>query len=164
MQIRRGPRHCKRGGPKQQDATGIHLLGRPLRSDETQARRPIKFTSMRVDLGREVDDDSRNPSKSVSGPVVQARASNDDARDVSPFAPRHRRKSFPLAASSGQPEEGKQSVAVSPIRKNRISAGAMLGKRGENPPLPRNCKRRIRDCICHCPQKVGRRNRTSTTS
>ena len=27
----------------------------------------------------------------------------------------------------------------------------MLGKRGENPPLPRNCKRRIRDCICHCP-------------
>jgi hypothetical protein len=66
VQIRRGPRHCKRGGPKQQYATGIQPLGRQLRSNETRARRPIKFTSMRVGLGREVDDDSRNPSKLVS--------------------------------------------------------------------------------------------------
>jgi hypothetical protein len=30
-------------------------------------------------------------------------------------------------------------------------AGEMHGKRGEKPPLPRNCKRPFFDCRSHCP-------------
>src|SRR5271155_4632682 len=35
----------------------------------------------------------------------------------------------------------------------------MLGKRGEKPPLPCNCKRPFFDCKSHCPSRVGRRSR-----
>jgi len=122
VQIRRGPRHCKRGGPKQQRATGIHLLGRQLRSDETRARRPIKSTSMRVDLGREVDDDSRNPSK-----VASARSSSDDARDVSPSVDVEFVAISTPVLSPDARKETKQCEVVSAIRRKALPLARCSG-------------------------------------
>jgi len=132
VQIRRGPRHCKRGGPKQQYATGIQPLGRQLRSNETRARRPIKFTSMRVGLGREVDDDSRNPSKLVTGHTVQATTRATCLR----LSGVTRRESVPVPASG-----------------NERKAVVQLSHLAEKNPLARCSGSAVK--IRHCPATVS---------
>jgi hypothetical protein len=159
VQIRRGPRHCKRGGPKQQYATGAHPLGRQLRSKETRARRPIKFSSMRVDLGREVDDDSRNPSKSVRPRYTPCNTTRC-ARPIRPYTP----QSVFVSLNGGINRGSHQYKAVAQVRKHAIPLARCTGSAVKIRHCPATVSDAFAIAYATAPEKVGRRNRMSTTS
>jgi hypothetical protein len=80
VKIRHGPATVS-GEDRSKQATGAQALGRQLRSDEPQARRPTEFTPIRIELEGSVGDEScklarpryQNKAEECSGSAVKIR-------------------------------------------------------------------------------------------
>jgi hypothetical protein len=157
------PRHCKRGGAKRvshwrnQRWEGSFHPKKREPGDRLSSRRFASTSKERSITIPDLDQTIRLVSR------ITGWASSSICSDADPsrFSLRFDANLFHCISSTSEgmdPRTGGKQFDLE-LTCEKQFAGEMLGKRGEKPPLPCNCKRPFFDCTSHCPSRVGRRSR-----